>query len=313
MTFNFSPATKAKSKARIALVGPAGSGKTYTALQLATYFGGPIAVVDSERGSAAKYSGQDGFAFDVLELGHFDPRTFPALLAAAAPVCGTGTLIIDSLTAWWSGLGGMQEFVDEEAKRSKSGNSFQAWGTVRPHEKRMLDGLLSFPGHVIVTMRTKTAYEIIEDSRGKKVPTKIGLAPEQRAGIEYEFDVVGDMDMRNDLVVSKSRCSAATRKGVYPHPGKDLASDLLAWLTDGVEAAAPKPLAQTIPSADTESTVAALREKLVAASTLAELDRVRADLSAAIGRGELTKKTVVELGEFGKKRRNEMSKGGGSQ
>jgi hypothetical protein len=41
---------------RLALCGTSGSRKTYTLLQLATELGGPVALVDSERGSASKYA-----------------------------------------------------------------------------------------------------------------------------------------------------------------------------------------------------------------------------------------------------------------
>ena len=37
---------------------------------------------------------------------------------------------------------------------------------------------------------------------------KVGLAPVQRDGLEYEFDLVCSMDEENDLLVDKTRCSA---------------------------------------------------------------------------------------------------------
>jgi len=235
--FTFTEATKEKAKARIALVGPSGAGKTYTALKLAAGFGGPIAVIDSERGSASKYSGKaEGFpSFMTLRPERFDVRKFGDMMKAAADVCGTGTLIIDSLTAWWSGPGGMMELVDSIAAQSSSKNSFQAWGKVRPFEKAMFDAILNFPGHVIVTMRVKTEYVIEENARGKKEPRKVGLAPEQRQGVEYEFDIVGDMTPDNELVVSKSRCRAVRERGRFPHPGGELSKLILDWLNDGVE------------------------------------------------------------------------------
>ncbi len=44
-------------------------------------------------------------------------------------------------------------------------------------------------------MRAKTEY-VIQEVNGKQVPKKIGMAPIQRDGVEYEFDVVADMLMR---------------------------------------------------------------------------------------------------------------------
>ena len=63
--------------------------------------------------------------------------------------------------------------------------------------------------HVIVTMRSKTEYVIEEIDRGGRktqVPRKIGTAPIQRSGMEYEFTIVGDLDLDHTLIVSKSRC-----------------------------------------------------------------------------------------------------------
>lgn len=228
-SFTFEPATKAQSKARVALAGPSGSGKTWTGLLLAQHLGETTAVIDTERGSASKYAGP--FTFQRLNMQRYDPRDLPKALSAAA-AAGFDTVIVDSLSKFWAGQGGMLEQVDNAAKRGFGGNSFGGWKEARPMETAMIEALLSYPGHVIVTMRTKTAYEIIEDDRGRKVPTKIGLKPEQRDGIEYEFDIVGDMDLENTLTVSKSRCPALSGE-VIRRPGADLAQQILAWLTDG--------------------------------------------------------------------------------
>jgi AAA domain len=227
--FTFEPATKAQAKARIALAGPSGSGKTWTALVLATTLGKSIAVIDTERGSASKYA--PPFTFQRLNMQRYDPRDLPRALAAAATQ-GFDVVIVDSLSKFWAGQGGMLEQVDNAARRGFGGNSFGGWKEARPMETAMIEALLSYPGHVIVTMRTKTAYEIIEDDRGRKVPTKIGLKPEQRDGIEYEFDIVGDMDLENTLTISKSRCSALSGE-VIRRPGPDLAESILGWLSDG--------------------------------------------------------------------------------
>src|SRR5262245_45143039 len=64
MIMPFTRATKLEAKLRLALAAPSGAGKTYTALQLATHLSGPIALIDTERGSASKYA--DLFTFDVL-------------------------------------------------------------------------------------------------------------------------------------------------------------------------------------------------------------------------------------------------------
>jgi hypothetical protein len=98
----------------------------------------------------------------------------------------------------------------------------------------MIDALLSYPGHVIVTMRTKTEW-LIDDSGPKKKITKVGTKAEQREGIGYEFDIIGDLDQENTLVISKSRCPALQGQ-VINRPGPDMAVTVLEWLNDGAEA-----------------------------------------------------------------------------
>lgn len=108
MQFAFTPATKELARGRVALIGPPGSGKTYTALSLATVFaeGNRFAVIDTERATASKYS--DTFGFDALNLTEFHPGALIAALNAAKEQ-GYGTLVVDSLSHFWSGSGGMLE------------------------------------------------------------------------------------------------------------------------------------------------------------------------------------------------------------
>ncbi|KAJ1684798.1 hypothetical protein LUZ63_020069 [Rhynchospora breviuscula] len=225
---SFAPATRAATKARIALSGPSGSGKTYTALALAHGLGKRIAVIDSERGSASKYAGVNGWSFDTVAPASFAPASLIQLLAEAGAE-GYDVVVIDSMSHYWMGVDGMLEQVD---KHARGGGNFTGWKEERPVERRMIDALIAYPGHVIATMRVKTEYVIEENERGKKVPRKVGLKPEQREGIEYEFDLVGDLDHANTLTVSKSRIPGLTRS-VVTEPGADLAATVADWLSEG--------------------------------------------------------------------------------
>ncbi|WKK11925.1 ATP-binding protein [Rhodococcus ruber] len=226
----FAPATKEASKARIALCGPSGSGKTYTALALATALSDRVAVIDTERGSASKYVGLNGWAFDTVKPDRFSPLSLVELLGLAAGG-GYGVVVVDSLSHYWMGAEGMLEQVD---RRARGGNSFAGWKEARPDERKMIDALLAYPGHVIVTMRSKTEYVVVENEKGKKEPRKIGLKPDQRDGVEYEFDVIGELDVQNTLHITKSRIHTLTN-AVIPLPGEDLARQIDEWLSDGVQ------------------------------------------------------------------------------
>lgn len=242
MALTFTPATKKALKARVALAGPAGSGKTMTALILARALVGPtgtFGVIDTEHGRARLYGPQDEAdaglpnigQFDHLDLDRFGPDVLVEALAVSA-AAGHDATVVDSLSHFWMGVDGMLEAVDRAARRSGSGNSFAGWKEMRPAERRMVEAMLAHPGHLIVTMRTKTEWVIEQNERGKNVPRKVGTRPEQREGIEYEFDLVGDMDLENVLVVSKSRCPALSG-AVVQRPGPDFGRTLLQWLNAG--------------------------------------------------------------------------------
>lgn len=225
----FKPATKEAAYARIALTGPSGAGKTYTGLMLALALGDNLAVIDTERGSASKYVGLNGWEFETVKPDKFSPLSLVETLGVAAGR-GFDVVLIDSLSHYWMGVDGMLEQVD---RRSSNSSSFSGWKEARPDERKMIDAIIAYPGHVIVTMRSKTEYVIEENDKGKKVPRKVGLKPEQRDGIEYEFDVIGDMDLDNTLTVVKSRVHTLPTKSIIPMPTEELAVTIRDWLADG--------------------------------------------------------------------------------
>lgn len=224
----FRKAVKQEAKLRLAIAGPSGSGKTYTALAIAQAFGGSVAVVDTEHGSASKYA--DLFNFDVMELeAPFHPDRFIQAIREAA-AAGYTTIVLDSLSHAWNGQGGLLELVEEAQKRMKSGNSFAAWKDVTPIQNRLVEGIVAAPIHVIATMRSKQEYVQEKDDRtGRTTVRKVGMAPVQRDGFEYEFDVFLDMDINNNAIVSKTRCPALTGR-VFSKPGADVAAILIDWL-----------------------------------------------------------------------------------
>lgn len=240
----FRKATKEKLKARIAIDGVAGSGKTYTALRfgmaMARETGGKVAVIDTEHRSAAKYTGEspDGipFEFDVCELEHYSPSTYVNVIREAGKA-GYAVLVIDSLSHAWEGVGGALDMVDRK-KANEKGGGFGAWAEVTPMHREMVEAILGCPCHVIATMRSKMAYELeeYEDKGGKKKTrvNKLGLKPIQREGVEYEFDVVADMDLEHVLTISKTRCPALDGRKAS-QPGASFITPLMDWLKAGVE------------------------------------------------------------------------------
>ena len=234
----FIKATKAQAKARIAMHGPAGSGKTFTALEWANVLadGGQVAVIDTERNSASLYA--DRFDFDVVAFNPpYHPERLIQVLDEAAKE-GYAAVVIDSLSHFWSGAGGVLEIVDEAKSRFK-GNTYAAWQIGTPLQQKMIDRILSHPAHVIATMRSKTDWQI-DNEGGRVTPVKLGLAPQQRDGVEYEFTLVLDIDVKHRASVSKTRFAGIADRTFSADETSEAAKSVLNWLKEGDAPAAPK-------------------------------------------------------------------------
>jgi hypothetical protein len=85
-----------------------------------------------------------------------------------------------------------------------AGNSFTNWGKITPRHKAFVQKLLQTPVHVISTIRTKQDY-VLNEKNGRMVPEKVGLKSVQRDGLEYEFTLVLDLDIKNIATASKDR------------------------------------------------------------------------------------------------------------
>ncbi|MFA4974566.1 MAG: ATP-binding protein [bacterium] len=235
MSAIFRKATKEQSKLRMALDGPSGSGKTYTGLLFATALAGSegkVAVIDTERGSASKYA--DIFEFDVLELTDFHPNNYIEGIKAAEKA-GYAVIVIDSLSHAWEGQGGVLDLHEQATTREPGRNSYTAWRTITPIHNGLVDTMLQSKCHVIATMRSKMDYIQVEEN-GKKRIEKVGMAPIQRQGMEYEFDIVGDMDTAHNMVISKTRCLAIA-DAVVSKPTAEWFERVKAWLSSGTPAA----------------------------------------------------------------------------
>ena len=236
--FTFAPATRERAFARIGLQGPAGSGKTLTALKIGQRLanGGEMGVVDTERGSALTYApvpgrpDLGGIPFQHLPMDNYDPRNLIEATRAAA-AANLPVLIVDSWSHYYAGKGGLLAIVDQAGQAPGAAGSFGGWRTANPIEQDMLEALLNYPGHVICTMRTKGDYSI----EGKKV-TKLGVKPIQREGAEYELGLIVDM-VEGTGTVTKTRYPQLEGMAIH-HPGAELAEVILEQLGQGVDPAA---------------------------------------------------------------------------
>lgn len=224
----FQKAQRIVKKARIGLCGVAGSGKTLTALKLASGIGQRIALVDTENNSSVLYA--DRIDFDVLNLE--PPFEIEKYIKAIhqAEAAGYDVLILDSISHAWAGEGGL---LDTQGKLADGGmNSFTAWRKLTPQHNAFIEAMIRSKLHLIATMRSKMDYVVETNEKGKLVPKKVGLAPVQREGLDYEFDIVFDLDLNHNALSTKDRSSLFDGK-LVSRPDENVGRQILEWLQRG--------------------------------------------------------------------------------
>ncbi len=249
----FEKASKSKTKLRLALFGVSGGGKSYSALRIATGLsnGGKIAVVDTERGSVSLYA--DKFNFDVLDL---DNKSIDSYVEAIklAEKSGYEVLIIDSLTHAWQEL---LDEVDKIARAKYKGNSWAAWNEGTPKYKKLIDSILNFNGHIIATMRSKTEWSVESDG-GRNKPVRVGLSPEQRQGIEFEFSMLLEINQDHIAHCIKDRTGKYQDK-LIDKPDESFGKEILDWLNSSPTLLPKSPIASKIEPIAIDSTANELK------------------------------------------------------
>lgn len=240
----FQKAVRQVAKLRLALSGPSGSGKTYSALLIASGIVPieKVAVVDTENGSANLYANLGTYSVLTLHPPYTPKKYIEAIHAAEQE--GFELVIIDSLSHAWNGEGGLLEQKDKATDAKYKGNGWAAWREVTPEYNKLIETMLNSSCHIIATMRSKTEY-MQDDSNGRKRIVKVGAAPIQRDGIEYEFTVVFDLSIDHMATVNKDRTRLFD--GQYFVPTPDVGKTLKQWLDAGEPAPAPQPVPVTAP------------------------------------------------------------------
>lgn len=181
-TKGFKKATREQVWLKVLLSGASGSGKSYSALRLASGIAkkcnSDIAYIGTE-GSRDKYYSNE-FAYDLMQLE--DPYTTDKYIEAIEMAVDAGykVLIIDSLSHEWKWL--------NDTHDKMPGNSFTNWGKLKPKHRQFMEKILNSPIHIISTARGKDEWTL-EDRNGKQVPKKVGMGQQQDKDISYEYTV----------------------------------------------------------------------------------------------------------------------------
>lgn len=210
----FQKAKRSLTYPKVAIVGMAGAGKTYSALRFARgYVGneGKIAVLDTENGSAGLYA--DVTDFDVQEIkpvmvsgvGKTAVRVFNLddFVAGIEEACQEkyDALIIDSASQIWKTVLELKERIDYNG-----GNQFTNWKIPKEKLARIKTAILQSPIMIISCFRTKIDYVLEKDEKGMANPKRVGLAPVASGDAEYDYSIVFDVNKNHESSILKSRC-----------------------------------------------------------------------------------------------------------
>lgn len=191
MPYEFRPAVRANTSVLIGLSGASGSGKTLSALKLATGLarGGKIAFIDTERGRALHYAPAPGqpadpsrgtFAFDHLELHPpFSPDAYLGAIVAADEL-GSRVIIVDSFSHEWEGEGGVLEMQEAEFARMGSRDAVKMASWIKPKgaHKKMMSRLIQCRAHLIICLRAQEKIKIVKGPNGKQEIVAAEARPE---------------------------------------------------------------------------------------------------------------------------------------
>lgn len=256
----FAPARRANTKARIGIYGAGGSGKTMASLLIAQGLvpGGRVALADCEGGKSAQY-GSD-FAFETVVLG--SPFTPPRLMwAVEQAVKGKfDVLIVDGISPFWSGPGGVLSVVD--ASKNRGGG----WAEGTPTHQKIIDAIVHCPIHIIVTMRAKNDT-VVESNGGKTTIRKIGLKYDQRDNVEYDLGWLlyaehgtHALTVEKTTMIGQQGKLYAPVEGSSEQPAEEFGKEIAAWLAEGTTPAAPETAQEPVsapPAATPPATPAA--------------------------------------------------------
>lgn len=219
--------------ARLGLIGPSGSGKTMTSLIVATEWAGAtgqITVLDTERadkGQSASELYADQWNFGVIDWAPpYSPIDLAVTLDDLSRHAGPNdVVIIDSLSAFWTGPGGTMDIAD---------GKFGGWKVATPVQEEMVAAIMRCACHIIILMRAKTDYSVTTEPNGRQKVERLGMAPIQRDTLEYELTVIGMMDTEHRISITKSRALVLADKVYGANHADEFAVAYKRWMDTGV-------------------------------------------------------------------------------
>lgn len=298
---NIREAVREGARVVVGIAGVSGSGKTYTALQLAWGLAGgdsrKVGLLDTENKRGSLYSdilvGRDKQVnpFMIGDLyAPFSPQRYSQAIKEFQQA-GVEVLVVDSVSHEWEGEGGCEDIADD-------GGKIANWKKAKREHKRFMNTLLTCDMHIIVCLRAREKTSFVDP----KKPVSLGIQPIQEKNFMFELTtsiMIHDQGTRWDVL----KCPEALQAIFYKEGGYLGAREGLAlrkWIDGGqklnpaIERAKNTILSMTGEGLDSvndewESLPEGVREQIgekfieSARASAQEFDRIAAERSANRG------------------------------
>lgn len=200
MSFTITQATRADTYLLISLAGASGSGKTFSAMQLATGICGDekFLVIDTESRRALHYA--DQFNFDHID---FPPPFTPERYLEAVKLGekqGYKAIVIDSMSHEFDGEGGIMEAAANSSIKGPG-----AWKDPKMRHKKMVNAFLQVRTHLIFCLRAEEKIDMSKkDDRGRVIVENAGWFPICEKRWPYEMTASFTMNPASPGVIDLS-------------------------------------------------------------------------------------------------------------
>jgi ABC-type dipeptide/oligopeptide/nickel transport system ATPase subunit len=327
-TFEDRPAVRENTPLLIGLFGVSGSGKTYSALRLATGIqrvnSGPIFVIDTEAKRALHYA--DKFKFHHVQFkAPFGPLDYLAAIEHSVAK-GAKTIIIDSCSHAHEGQGGLLEMHEAELDRlaverdgspspawKRDSMNFPAWAKPKADHRRMVSTMLQLECSFILCFRAKEKIKLLskaeraaekEKGGGGSPMKQMGFMPIGDPAWIFEMTLAGllmpgsngvptwDSTEPGEKMMTKLPEQFRGMFGKGPQLSEDLGEQMAKWAAGGDRKPAVDAgqlLVRYAVCGDSATLRVLETERTAAWSSVGKDDKVRLKTAAAEARGRIEK------------------------